>query len=345
MNARGPKIGIKDVARAAGVSVGTVSHVLNKPELVSPQRLKAVQDAIEELGYVPNNAARTLKEGTSRVVGIIVPSGSPYFSNLALGVQQAAEERGLSVLNANTFGDPTRRKRYLNLFEEQRVRGTIISAPRGDLTEELASSARGTPVVLASAHDPSGSLCSVCGDDVVGGRLAAEHLIETGRRRIALMGEMDLAATACRLEGARGAAQAAGLELELIPVNEVSIPAGRAATEELIARPAAERPDAIFATSDMLAFGVLDALVAAGVDVPREIAVVGYDDVVYSNTTIVPLTSIQQNELKIGALALELLEESIADPAHEHRAIVLEPTLVVRASSQVGLPPVRVMLG
>lgn len=336
MKVRGPKVGIKDVARAAGVSVGTVSHVLNKPELVSPHRLKAVQDAIVELGYVPNNAARTLKRGTSRVVGFIVPSGSsPYFANLALGVQQAAERRGLSVLSANTFGDPVRGQRYLSLFEEQRMRGTIVAAPRGDLSAELMSQARGTPVVLASAHDPEHRLCSVSGDDIAGGRVAAEHLIKSGRTRIALLGDAGLRATQGRLQGAREAVTNTPASLVPVPVQEVSIQAGRAAVEELLTWPLHERPDAIFASSDLLGFGVLYALVSAGIRVPQEMAVVGYDDLEYAGTTIVPLSSVRQNEQQIGELAVELLEDAATNSQHEHRAIALPPQLVVRTSSEV----------
>ena len=150
------------MAQLAGVSVGTVSHVLNQPNRVSEKRRRAVEDAIETLGYVPNQAARQLKVGSSSLIAFLIPNPlNPFYSNLAHGVMLEADRRQLHVVSAASFGKLERAKRYVSLFEQQRVRGLIVSPNADDVTIELAGTVRGTPVVLAAARDPERRLCSV----------------------------------------------------------------------------------------------------------------------------------------------------------------------------------------
>lgn len=339
MTPRGPRVGIKDVARLAGVSVGTVSHVINRPERVSEKRRTAVLTAIDELGYVPNHAARQLKVGSSRLIGYLFPNPlNPYFSNLALGIQTEAERRDLNVLAATSHGSSERRRRYLSLFEQQRARGIIVSPKTAELSEEWAVAQRGTPVVLASAHDPSNQLCSVSCDDLAGGRLAIDHLVGAGRRRIAVITAAGRSAADQRWLGAEQAAAGYagdGVAVEWLPVSEVSVDAGNHAAQTLLARPPAERPDAIFASSDLLALGVLHALVIDDkVSVPNDIAVIGYDNLAFTSSAIIPLTTIEQHERRMGELAVGLLEDEFTEVNHHHRQVRLEPVLVVRDSSR-----------
>ncbi|NLH70130.1 MAG: LacI family transcriptional regulator [Brooklawnia sp.] len=335
MTARPPRVGIKDVALLAGVSVGTVSHVLNRPERVSARRRAAVENAIEELGYVPNHAARQLKVGRSAMVGYLYPNPTnPYFANLGVGISQEAERRDLYIFIAHSQGDLARRRHYLSLFEQQRVRGIIVAPKSLDVSTEQAISRRGTPVVLASTHDPTGRLCSVAADDLTSGRLAGEHLATTGRRKIMVVAPVGQTSPIRRWRGAQQVAQEFRVEATLVQVEGTSITAGCRVAGTILDLPADERPDALFCTSDMLAIGAVQVLVRDGrLRVPHDIAVIGCDDLEFSSSAIIPLSSIQQHEVRMGEIALELLEDESSNPNHVHTNVLLEPVLVARAST------------
>lgn len=335
MTARRPRVGIKDVARVAGVSVGTVSHVLNRPERVSERRRDAVMAAIEELGYVPNHAARQLKVGSSKLVGFIFPNPlNPYYNNLAEGVQRESVRRDLNVLCGTSRGSQDDLRRYLSIFEQQRARGIIVAPTTTDFSAEIATAKRGTPVVLVSAPDPSGQLCSIAGDDRLGGQLAAEHLITTGRKRIVVVGVEGQAATDRRFAGVQDmAAKHGGVSIRLIKMPEVSVPAGVAAAQEILA--AGERPDAIFACSDLVALGALQHLTVDGrFRVPSDIAIVGYDDLTFVAHSFIPLTSVRQHEMQMGLTAVGMLDDEVNNPEHTHSNVILTPELLVRESSR-----------
>src|ERR1700712_2754430 len=180
---------IRDVAERAGVSVGTVSNVLNNPTRVSPISVERVLAAIEQLGYVRNDAARQLRAGRSTTIGLVVLDVSnPFFTDIARGAEDEAALHRLSVILGNSDENPEREAAYLDLFEEQRVHGVLIS-PFGDVAARLARlRERGTPAVLVDRIDSDDRVSSVSVDDVAGGRLAAQHLLDTGRRRIAFAG-------------------------------------------------------------------------------------------------------------------------------------------------------------
>lgn len=333
--AGGRLVSMKDVARRAGVAVGTVSNVLNRPEIVSPDRRERVEAAITELGYVRNDAARQLKLGRSSTVGaIVLDAGNPFYAQLAGGIEAAAEDSQLMVI-AGSSGNRERRERmYLSLFEEQRVRGILLASTGGstDLVEAIRG--RGTPVVLVES-DPEAHGSSVSVDDIAGGEIAVQHLVAQGRRRIGVVAaRQDLRQVAARLRGARRAADAAGVDLEVIAAEDLTVLAGRTAGEALVARSAAERPDAVFCVNDLLAVGVLQAFAFRHqIAVPEEIALVGYDDIAFARSTVVPLTSVAQPADLMGRTALALLEEEIARPDAAPRHVSFTPTLVEREST------------
>ncbi|AXK46341.1 LacI family DNA-binding transcriptional regulator [Brachybacterium saurashtrense] len=333
--AGGRLVSMKDVARRAGVAVGTVSNVLNRPEIVSPDRRERVEAAITELGYVRNDAARQLKLGRSSTVGaIVLDSGNPFYAQLVGGIEAAAEDSQLMVI-AGSSGNRERRERmYLSLFEEQRVRGILLASTGGstDLVEAIRG--RGTPVVLVES-DPEAHGSSVSVDDIAGGEIAVQHLVAQGRRRIgAVAARQDLRQVAARLRGARRAADAAGVDLEVIAAEDLTVLAGRTAGEALVERSAAERPDAVFCVNDLLAVGVLQAFAFRHqIAVPEEIALVGYDDIAFARSTVVPLTSVSQPADLMGRTALALLEEEIARPDAAPRHVSFTPTLVEREST------------
>lgn len=331
-------VSVRDVAVTAGVSVGTVSNVLNRPDKVADATVQRVHAAIEQLGFVRNDAARQLRAGRSRSIGLIVlDSGNPFFADVARGAEARAEEDRLSVLLGNSDEDVTRESRYLDLFREQRVNGVLITPASDDLAVLQRLSDAGTPVVLVDHEIPGSGFCSVSVDDVEGGYLAARHLLEIGRRRIAfLAGPTSIAQVANRLAGARRAvAEVPEARLEVISVSALTVLHGREAGDAIVARAAADRPDAVFAANDLLAVGMLQALTLfRSLRVPEEIALIGYDDIDFASAAVVPLTSIRQPARLIGHTAVDLLLRSIDDPDGDYeRNVRFRPELVVRAST------------
>ncbi|MGV9193768.1 LacI family DNA-binding transcriptional regulator [Microbacterium sp. MC2] len=329
-------VSVRDVAEAAGVSVGTVSNVLNHPEKVAPETVARVQAAIARLGFVRNDAARQLRAGRSRTIGLVVLDlRNPFFTEVARGAEQRAAERGLSVLVANSDDDAARESTHLDLFEQQRAFGVLITPVGEDLQRLGRLRDRGIQSVLVDRESPDGAIASVAVDDVEGGRLAAAHLLEIGRRRLAFVaGPHTIPQVADRLAGARAAVAAVpGASLEVIERPTLTVLDGRAAGEAILARPAAERPDAVFAANDLLAVGLLQAFaIMGGARVPDDIALIGYDDIDFAAATVVPLSSIRQPARLIGATAVDLLLEEVETP-REARAVRFQPELVVREST------------
>lgn len=329
---------IRDVAMAAGVSVGTVSNVLNRPDAVSAAKAQRVMNAINDLGYIRNDAARKLRAGVSTTVGFVVLSGqNPFFNEVVRGAEDEASQRGIAVLLGNTDEDVARERMYLDLFEEQQVRGVLI-APHGDVTARLRKLRdRGIPAVLVDRFSGDGRFSSVSVDNVAGGRAAAAHLIETGRRRLAFVGgPFDLHQVSDRLAGARAAVENASepVSLEVVPTHATSVEAGVDAGRRILARPRREWPDALFAANDLVALGLLQSLVAGDrMLVPREMALIGFDDISFASAAAVPLSSLRQPSRMIGRTALRVLLEEAADLDSVPRQTVFQPELVVRAST------------
>lgn len=330
-------VSIRDVAALAGVSVGTVSNVLNRPTKVAESTVVKVQRAIDILGFVRNDAARQLRAGRSRSIGLVVLDvANPFFTSVARGAEEAADAAGLSVLLGNSDDDVTRENSYLDLFEEQRVHGVLIS-PIGDDVQRLGRlHARGIPAVLVDRPTEDARFSSVAVDDVAGGRVAVEHLLSGGRRRILMVaGPAGIRQVRDRLAGAREAvANTAGATLEVLSTSSLTVLEGRAVGESIASRPIDERPDAIFAANDLLAVGVLQAFAFGGsLRVPDDIALVGYDDIDFAAAAVVPLTSVRQPSALIGRTAVELLLREGEEPDAPREHVVFDPQLVVRAST------------
>lgn len=329
---------MREVAAAAAVSVGTVSNVLNAPDKVAPATVARVHAAIEELGFVRNDAARQLKAGRSRSVGLVVLDvGNPFFTDIARAAEHRAAEHNLTVLLGTSDDDLRRERAYLDAFDEQRVFGLLVSPIGDDLDRLRASQQRGTPVVLVDRDGVGTPFDSVAVDDVAGARLAVDHLCAIGRRRIAFVsGPTELRQVRDRLRGAREAvAEVPGAELEVVDTPALTVLEGRAAGERLRARPAGRRPDAVFCANDLLAIGVLQALAVMGdIRVPDDIALVGYDDIDFARSTVVPLTSVRQPARAIGRTAVDLLMTAAeAGDAHRPEHVVFQPELVTRDSA------------
>ncbi|MBD7957629.1 LacI family DNA-binding transcriptional regulator [Microbacterium sp. Sa4CUA7] len=331
-------VSIRDVAQRAGVSVGTVSNVLNRPDEVSADSVERVTQAIDELGYVRNDAARKLRAGVSTTVGFVVLDGqNPFYTDVVRGAEDEATRHGIAILYGNTDEDVSRERLYIDLFHEQQVRGLLI-APYGDVTARLQRlRASGIAAVLVDRFSGDGRFSSVSVDSIAGGRLAVEHLIETGRRRIAFVGgPFDIRQVTDRLAGARAAAENAGapVGLEVVATDAMTVDEGARAGARLLARPRHEWPDALFAANDLVALGLLQSLVVDGrADVPDDIAIIGFDDIPFAAAAAVPLSSIRQPSRMIGRTALRIVLEEADDPASIPRQTVFPPELIVRAST------------
>jgi LacI family transcriptional regulator len=329
-------VGIKDVARHAGVSVTTVSNVLNSTNRISSRTRDRVRASIRELGYVRNAAAHQLRAGSSTTIGLIVPDGSnPFYAAIARGAEDAAVERGATVLVGNSNRSAERESRYIDLFEEQRVFGLLI-APVADTTDRIESLfQRGiTPVVVGRVAHPE-RCSSVSIDNVSGGYLATKHLLGTGRRRIAFVGPSGAPGVVDRLAGARMAVdEAKNATLEVIDSKDSTVAVGRQLGVQLIERDG-PLPDGIFCANDLLATGMLHAFFDTHrIRVPEEVGIIGYDDIDFAASAIVPLSSIHQPADLIGRTAVDLLNQELDDPLMRHRHVLFPPELVVRESTR-----------
>lgn len=333
------RLSMREVAARAQVSVGTVSNVLNNPEVVSPTTRERVELAIKELGWVPNKQAQQLRSRQGRTIGLAVMDvTNPYFADLLRGAQSELGARGYSDTIGDADNDSARQSTILRGFLAQRVRGVILG-PIGAAPSEVDDLSRsGIPTVLVDRAASDISCCTVGVDDVAGGRLAADHLIAGGHRRLAFVGgPSSLDQVRDRRRGAEIAAEAAGVDLRPITVAQLDFAAGRQASDELLLLDPEVRPTGVFCANDLVAIGLLQGLMTHGLRVPEDIAIVGYDDIDFAAAAAVPLSSVAQPRRELGATAARLLVAELADldaeQAHLHQSIRFIPTLVTRASS------------
>lgn len=336
MTVHGRAVSMKDVARHAGVSVTTVSNVLNGTNRLSASTRQRVLDSVKTLGYVRNSAAHQLRKGHSNTVGLILSDASnPFYSAIARGAEDAAIAGGGSVILGNSGGSIEREQHYLKLFEEHRVRGLII-APVADQTTRIGElKNRGISSVIVGRGASPAVCSSVTVDNLSGGYIATQHLVETGKNRLAFVGPPEVRGVKERLEGMRGALADHKLPgPEVVDSGGLGVSAGRDVGLRLIERGLSDMPDGIFCANDLLALGLLHALVITGhVRIPQDVALLGYDDIDFAATAILPLSSIRQPSELIGRTAIELLDREQHHHA-QHRQIMFPPELVVRETTR-----------
>ena len=341
-NGRGTTL--EEVARVAGVSRATVSRVVNGNPKVNPDARRAVERAVDRLGYVPNPAARSLVTRRSQSIGLVIaePAGrvfeDPFFPRLLRGIGAALSSRDLQLilLMPQSSGEETRAERYLTAGH---VDGALLASLHGNDPLPQAVAARGVPVVVGG-RPPRGSPVSyVDVDNLQGARTAVEHILATGRRRIAtIAGPQDMPAGEDRLTGYHQALESAGTarDAKLEADSDFTQQGGAEATRRILAA----RPDvdAIFAASDLMAAGAVQVLRAAGRRIPDDVAIVGFDDSPIAETTDPPLTSVRQPIEEMGREMVRLLVEQLADPGSVPRTVILATQLVRRRSSE-GVQP------
>ncbi|AVR97542.1 LacI family DNA-binding transcriptional regulator [Pseudoduganella armeniaca] len=329
---------IKEVAQAAGVSYTTVSHVLNDTRPVSPAARERVLAAAAALHYVPSALARSLRSQSTGTIGMIIPNNSnPYFSEVARGIEDTCYAAGYSVILCNSDDDPAKQRDYLNVLLTKRCDGLIMAALAQTDAELLRQ--RRVPAVFID-RAPAGLEYDVVGvDNLAGGELAGQHLLALGRRRIGCIGgPRELEVSEQRIAGLRRAL-AGALDEALCETADFSSAGGYAAALRLLARPAAQRPDALFCCNDMMAIGALRAAAELGIAVPLELAVVGFDDIDLAQFVHPPLSSVSQGTRALGNITATCLLERIATPDRPPQRRRLVPVLNVRGSSVADARP------
>ena len=329
---------IREVAERAGVSLGTVSNVLNRPEIVAEETRRRVQLVIEEIGFVPNGSARQLRAGRSQHIGLVVLDvANPFFTEVARGVEDAAHAAGYVVILCNADDSAEKESHYLRVLEEQRTQGVLITPVQSDASYLQRLRQRGIAVVLLDRPSRIKDLCSVTVDDIRGGELATAHLLEQGHERIGFVhGPLSIRQCAERRRGVLRAVRAAGLDPDQVIVD-ITTSAQRAregeeSVEKLLR--ARIKPTAVFCANDLLALGLMRGLMKRGVSIPGDMALVGYDDVEFASMLSTPLTTIRQPKYELGRTAAELLLDEASNPtSHQHKHIVFQPELIVRESS------------
>ncbi len=330
---------VKDVAAAAGVSLGTVSNVLNRPAVVSAATRARVEQAMADLGFVRNESARQLRMGTSRTIGyVMLDARNPFFTDVAQGMEVAAEQNGFSLFLCNSNSDADREESYLEHLVEQRVQGVLLTPVDPDSPTLDVFATRGVPLVIVDRMRQDTRFCSVAVDDVLGGRLAVEHLMDLGHRRVALVGgPLSLGQVRDRFSGARAAWHEAGLpddDLVELATDALTVEEGRLAGQRLAGLPSSRRPTGAFCANDLVALGLLQHSNATGHDIPGELSIVGYDDIDFAAAAAVPLTSVRQPRQELGRTAAELLLSEASEVGHEHRHVVFRPELIARAPTR-----------
>lgn len=330
---------LRDVARRAGVSIRTVSNVVNASVPVSEELRTRVEAAVKELDYRPNLVARNLRRGRTGMLALVVPElDVPYFAELAREVITAAREHGYVVMLDQTDGDGERERELLGRESRTTMFDGLLLSPLTISADELRSRTNRVPLVLLGEHIFNGNFHHVAIDNVAAAREATEHLASLGRRRIAAIGDQPYSTgetAQLRTIGYRQALQRAGLTVDeslIVPTPRFHRHLGAQAMEELLARP--EPPDAVFCYNDLLAIGAMHALARAGVRVPEDIAVIGIDGIQEGEYSSPTLTTIAPDKTQIARSAvstlLAIIEDTAPPPADSkapYRLVIRESTV------------------
>ncbi|AZP31654.1 transcriptional regulator RbsR [Cronobacter sakazakii] len=327
---------MKDVARLAGVSTSTVSHVINKDRFVSEAIRLRVEDAIRTLNYAPSALARSLKLNQTRTIGMLITASSnPFFSELVRGVERSCFERGYSLVLCNTDGDEQRMNRNLETLLQKRVDGLLLLCTETHQpSPAIMKRYPAIPTVMMDWSPFDGGSDVIQDNSLLGGDIATRYLIDKGYTRIACVtGPLDKTPARLRLEGYRTAMQRAGLPVAegYEVIGDFEFAGGLRAMQSLLTLP--EPPQAVFMGNDAMAVGAYQALYQAGLRIPHDIALVGYDDIELASYMTPPLTTIHQPKDELGELAIDVLIHRMAQPELQQQRLQLTPELMVRGSA------------
>lgn len=328
---------IKDVAKMAGVSTTTVSHVINKTRFVAKETEEAVMQAIKSLKYSPSAVARSLKVNTTKSIGMIVTtSESPYFAEIIHAVEDHCYRQGYSLFLCNTQNDPEKIKNHVEMLTKKRVDGLLVMC--SEYTQhslDVLSSFSSVPMVVMD-WGPNTDTDIIEDNSFTGGYLATKHLIDCGHKEIGLIaGELDKTTARTRYEGFVKAMNEANLSIHENWIMEGFFEPedGYECMNKILVQD--NLPTAVFCCNDVMALGAISAITEKGLRVPDDISIIGYDNIHSSRFYAPPLTTIHQSKSRLGAQAVNLLFERIANKDnnnHEKHRIAIHPELVLRKS-------------
>lgn len=327
---------MKDVARLAGVSTSTVSHVINNNRFVSESVRAKVDQAIQSLNYAPSALARSLKINQTHTIGMLLTTSSnPFYAEVVRGVEDSCYQRGYSLILCNTAGDEERMNRSLETLMQKRVDGLLMMCTESHLpSADILNRYPSIPTVMMDWAPFEGGGDIIQDNALLGGELATQHLIDSGYTRIAcIAGPQDKTTARMRLEGFHNAMEKSGLDVlpGYVVHGDFEFQGGYNGMIELLALETP--PQAVFTSNDAMAVGVYHALYQAGLQIPQDVAVMGYDDIELARYLSPPLSTIHQPKDELGELAIDTLIHRLSDPDASQQTLVLTPELVARAST------------
>jgi LacI family transcriptional regulator len=330
------KVTINDIAKELGIANSTVSRALRDEPTISAPVKREVKRAAALMGYVPNIAARSLRTGRSRIIGLLVRDIRDGLSPEVIpGVEAACAAREYGLLVCNAGDDPMQERSYLHMLHQRRVDGILILTPKSQSPETYLTITRGTPMVLVDAMPEDAPICAVSVDHVTGLYLSTRHLLDLGHRRIVfLCGPLSLSPCANSARGYARAMLEAGIaeaDHRVVATEQTGIAAGYDAMLRIMKL--VPRPTALAVVSDLMAAGALEAARCHGMSVPHDLSIVGYDDIPLGALLSPPLTTVNQDKDRLARAAVDLLLDEIQSSEHTHRQVLLRPTLVVRGST------------
>jgi len=332
---------MKEIARMAGVSLGTVSHVLNGSARVREPLRRRVEEAVQTLGYQPSQLARALRRDKTNMIGMIIPDiTNPFFPAVVRGAEDVAFSNGLRLILCNTDNDHSKELAHLNDLRTYLPAGLIVIPSNfSDLTVQAESYRKaGTGVVCVDRLPRNWSGDSVTADNEIGAYNATRHLLQMGHSTLAVItGPLHLTNAKERLAGFKRALREAKLSLPSEYCQEATFDKSGGRSKTLVLLRMIPRPTAIFAGNDMIALGALLAIREAGLRCPQDVSIVGFDDLELAETTNPSLSSVSQSGYQLGSTAANLLLDRLRGDASPAKHVVLQTVLKVRDS--VGEPP------
>ncbi len=327
---------IREVAQRAGVSYATVSHVINNTRFVSDETRARVQQAMSELNYRPNAIARSLRNGRTNSIGMILPdSSNPYFAEIGRAIEDEAFNHGYSIILCNMELDPDKENFYVDVLIKKQVDGIIFVATGDQLPLLDILRSYHIPVVMIDRDLPEVEVDTIITDNPLGGYLATRHLLELGHRRIACITgpSSNITPSAGRITGYRRALEEAGISYEdkIVRLGDFHPRSGMEITDQFLREP--NPPTAIFACNDLMALGAIRAARKAGLQVPDELSIVGFDNIDLANYTNPPLTTISQEQSHLGVWATQTLVRRITGAHLPYLKETLPTRLIEREST------------
>lgn len=324
---------IYDVAKEAGVSIATVSKVINNTGKMRETTRQKVKEVMERLNYQPNLMASALTGKGTETLGLLVPDiSNPFFSEMAKTIEDRAHESGMSVILCSTDENEEKEKKYLELLQRKQVDGFIVASSfhNKTLLKNIVDSH--VPLVMLTQHDPGLGVTSISVDDFKGGHEATSHLISKGHRDIAIIAEYTYSSK-LRTYGYLEALEEHSIQSQEGNIfrTVASIENGRDCLKQIIERE--KRPTAIFACNDLIAIGVIQAAKEAGINVPEDLSVVGFDNTILSTTTVPGLTTIAQPIKDMGRRVVDVIIKEIKENLASKERILFTPQLIVRGTT------------